>query len=190
MPPRSTQPWGWAAALSAKAAVTGVAGRWKIGQADWMGLKPPKPTRQVEVSGATVREVLDDLVERHPTLGPQILANGGVAPFVNVYLGGEDVRTLDGLDTPVPEGETLILRMGGADVARVRCFYDGCWYFAFIGTVDESGDYQVTMPRGWAVLPRSLPVRVTRFASIGKFALSSSRSLKNKSGISPLDQNS
>ncbi len=49
----------------------------------------------------TVREVLDDLVERHPALGAQILANGGIAPFVNVYLGGEDVRTLDGLDTPV-----------------------------------------------------------------------------------------
>ena len=65
--------------------------------------------RQVEASGATVREVLDDLVERHPSLGTQILADGGIAPFVNVYLGGEDVRTLDGLDTPVPDGETVIL---------------------------------------------------------------------------------
>ena len=65
--------------------------------------------RQVEAEGATVREVLDDLVERHPALGDQILADGGIAPFVNVYLGGEDVRTLDGLDTPVPDGETVIL---------------------------------------------------------------------------------
>ena len=65
--------------------------------------------RQVEATGSTVREVLDDLVERHPALGAQILANGGIAPFVNVYLGGEDVRTLDGLDTPVPDGETVIL---------------------------------------------------------------------------------
>ena len=65
--------------------------------------------RQVEATGATVREVLDDLVERHPALGAQILADGGVAPFVNVYLGGEDVRTLDGLDTEVPDGETVIL---------------------------------------------------------------------------------
>ncbi len=65
--------------------------------------------RQVEASGDTVREVLDDLVERHPALGPQILENGGIAPFVNVYVGGEDVRTLDGLDTSVPDGETLIL---------------------------------------------------------------------------------
>jgi cysteine synthase B len=65
--------------------------------------------RQVEAAGDTVREVLDDLVERHPALGQQILADGGIAPFVNVYLGGEDVRTMDGLDTLVPHGETLIL---------------------------------------------------------------------------------
>ena len=32
-----------------------------------------------------------------------------MAPFVNVYLGGEDVRTLDGLDTAVADGQTLIL---------------------------------------------------------------------------------
>jgi cysteine synthase B len=65
--------------------------------------------RHVEASGATVREVLDDLVDRHPALAPQILSNGDLAPFVNVYLGGEDVRTLDGLETSVSEGDTVIL---------------------------------------------------------------------------------
>jgi len=65
--------------------------------------------RQVEAAGDSVREVIDDLVERHPALGPQILADGDLAPFVNVYLGGEDVRTLDGLDTPVSAGSTVIL---------------------------------------------------------------------------------
>ena len=65
--------------------------------------------RQVEATGATVREVLDDLVQRHPALGGQILANGGIAPFVNVYLGGEDVRTLEGLETPVRPDATVIL---------------------------------------------------------------------------------
>jgi cysteine synthase B len=65
--------------------------------------------RQVEAEGDTVREVLDDLVDRHPALAPQILQNGGIAPFVNVYVGGEDVRTLDGLDTEVPVGGTVIL---------------------------------------------------------------------------------
>jgi len=65
--------------------------------------------RQVEAEGDTVREVLDDLVDRHPALASQILENGGLAPFVNVYVGGEDVRTLDGLDTSVPVGGTVIL---------------------------------------------------------------------------------
>ena len=65
--------------------------------------------RQVDADGSTVRELLDDLAARYPALGAQLLENGDVAPFVNVYLGGEDVRTLDGLDTAVADGQTLIL---------------------------------------------------------------------------------
>ena len=65
--------------------------------------------RQVEADGNTVRELLEDLAARYPALGAQVLENGGVAPFVNVYLGGEDVRTLDGLETAVGAGQTLIL---------------------------------------------------------------------------------
>ena len=65
--------------------------------------------RQVEADGATVRELLEDLAARYPALGAQLLENGGVAPFVNVSLGGEDVRTLQGLDTAVADGQTLIL---------------------------------------------------------------------------------
>ena len=56
-----------------------------------------------------MREVLDDLAERYPALGAQILADGEIAPFVNVYLGGEDVRTLDGLETAVATAQTVIL---------------------------------------------------------------------------------
>ena len=65
--------------------------------------------RQVEATGETVRELLQDLAAQYPALGAQILEDGDVAPFVNVYLGGEDVRTLDGLDTVVDAGQTLIL---------------------------------------------------------------------------------
>jgi molybdopterin converting factor small subunit len=65
--------------------------------------------RQVDAEGSTVRELLDDLAARYPALGAQLLEDGDVAPFVNVYLGGEDVRTLDGLDTAVAHGQTLIL---------------------------------------------------------------------------------
>ena len=65
--------------------------------------------RQVEAQGATVRELLDDLTGRFPGLRSQIYEDGDIAPFVNVYLEGEDVRTLEGLETPVQEGATLIL---------------------------------------------------------------------------------
>ena len=65
--------------------------------------------RQVEADGETVGELLLDLANRYPSLGAQILEDGNVAPFVNVYLGGEDVRTLNGLETLVDAGQTLIL---------------------------------------------------------------------------------
>ena len=65
--------------------------------------------RQVTAEGDTLRELLDDLVGRFPGLGTQLVENGDIAPFVNVYVGGEDVRTLDGLDTSVPAGSTVIL---------------------------------------------------------------------------------
>jgi cysteine synthase B len=66
--------------------------------------------REVEATGATMREVLADLAERFPGLGRQVLEDGeGIAPFVNVYLDSEDVRTLDGLETRVDEGATVIL---------------------------------------------------------------------------------
>ncbi len=76
--------------------------------------------REVEAAGATMRDVLDDLAERYPGLGAQILDGGDIAPYVNVYLNSEDVRTLDGLDTPVADGSTVILlpAMAGGQVVR------------------------------------------------------------------------
>ena len=65
--------------------------------------------RQVAATGATVRELIDDLVSRFPGLGTQLVEDGDIAPFVNVYVEGEDVRTLDGIDTPVRDGATVIL---------------------------------------------------------------------------------
>jgi sulfur-carrier protein len=65
--------------------------------------------RQVEVAGSNVRDVIDDLVARYPSLGSQLLEDGDLASFVNVYVEGEDVRTLDGLDTTVDERATVIL---------------------------------------------------------------------------------
>jgi molybdopterin converting factor small subunit len=49
------------------------------------------------------------LVTKLPLLGAKIYDGERIAPFVNVYLDGEDVRTLDGVDTAVADGATLIL---------------------------------------------------------------------------------
>jgi cysteine synthase B len=65
-------------------------------------------SREVPATGDTVRDLLEDLTGRFPALREQVY-DGEIAPFVNVYLEGEDVRTLDGLDTAVGEGSTLIL---------------------------------------------------------------------------------
>ncbi len=74
--------------------------------------------KQVDVSGATVGELLDGLVEAHPGLRDQLFGpDGELNRFVNVYLDGQDVRYLDGVATPVePRDELVILpaMAGGA----------------------------------------------------------------------------
>ena len=65
--------------------------------------------REVPAEGETVRELLDDLMDRFPALRPQLVEDDEIAPFVNVYVEGEDVRTLDGLDTSIEHGSTVIL---------------------------------------------------------------------------------
>jgi molybdopterin converting factor small subunit len=65
--------------------------------------------REVEASGATLRELLDDLAARLPALGARVYANGAIHSFVNVYVDGEDVRTRAGLDTRVHDSSTVIL---------------------------------------------------------------------------------
>ena len=76
--------------------------------------------REVEASGANLREVLVDLSERFPGLGRQVFEDGDeLAPFVNVYVDSEDARTLQGLDTPVGEGATVILLPAMAGGERV-----------------------------------------------------------------------
>jgi sulfur-carrier protein len=65
--------------------------------------------RELEADGSTVAAVIDDLVDRYPPLAAQLLQDGELASFVNVYLDGEDVRTRDGLDTEVADDDQLIL---------------------------------------------------------------------------------
>ncbi len=59
----------------------------------------------VAADGGTVDEVIADLVDQFPGLGDRLRSDdGGLHRFVNVFVGDEDVRYLEGLDTPVAEG--------------------------------------------------------------------------------------
>jgi MoaD family protein len=64
---------------------------------------------ETEVAGATVGEVLDGLYERYDELRERIADDGGLRRFVNVFVGGEDIRFLDGLDTPVSDGDEVTI---------------------------------------------------------------------------------
>jgi molybdopterin synthase sulfur carrier subunit len=61
------------------------------------------------VDGETVGEVLDALYERYVELRGRIAEDGGLRRFVNVYVGGEDIRFLEGLDTPVSDGDEVTI---------------------------------------------------------------------------------
>ena len=65
--------------------------------------------REVEASGTTVRELLEDLLERVPELGAKVYDGSEIQPYVNVYVDGEDVRTSGGLDAPVRDDATVVL---------------------------------------------------------------------------------
>jgi sulfur-carrier protein len=62
-----------------------------------------------EVPGRTVREVLDALYEQYTELRERISEDGGLRRFVNVYVDGEDIRFLEGLETPVGEGDEITI---------------------------------------------------------------------------------
>lgn len=62
------------------------------------------------VDGATVGQALEALYSEHGELRTRISdENGGLRRFVNVYLKGEDIRFLDGLDTAVSDGDEVTI---------------------------------------------------------------------------------
>lgn len=66
--------------------------------------------KQVNADGTTVGEVLKSLAADHPQTQSQLFsAEGELNRYVNVYLNDEDVRVLDGLETSVGEGDTLVI---------------------------------------------------------------------------------
>jgi MoaD family protein len=65
---------------------------------------------EARVEGGTVAEALENLYEQHAELRERIAdEGGGLRRFVNVFLGGEDIRFLDGLETPVDDGDELTI---------------------------------------------------------------------------------
>jgi sulfur-carrier protein len=79
-------------------------------------LRIPTPLRkltggkaEVAAEGASVREVLDNVEASHPGVRDKILepSGGGVRRFINVFVNGEDIRHIQGLDTRLKPGDEL-----------------------------------------------------------------------------------
>ncbi|MFM8321086.1 MAG: MoaD/ThiS family protein [Chloroflexota bacterium] len=80
-------------------------------------LRIPTPLRsytagqsEVPVEGATVAAAMSDLVERYPALKPHLFnGDGALRPFVNLFLGEDNVKDLQGLETPLQPADRLML---------------------------------------------------------------------------------
>jgi sulfur-carrier protein len=65
---------------------------------------------ETRADGSTVGEVLEALYGRHGELRERLAGDDGeLRRFVNVYLRGEDIRFLDGLATPVSDGDEVTI---------------------------------------------------------------------------------
>ncbi|MGH8827942.1 MAG: MoaD/ThiS family protein [Jiangellaceae bacterium] len=64
-------------------------------------------SKAVEGSGGTLAALIDDLESRHPGLRDRLIEGDALRRFINVYLNDEDVRFLDGLATPVGDGDSV-----------------------------------------------------------------------------------
>ena len=61
---------------------------------------------EVSATGATLGEVIEDLEKHHPGMKDRLLDAKGVRRFINIYVGEEDARFLQGLATPL-KGEAI-----------------------------------------------------------------------------------
>jgi sulfur-carrier protein len=75
---------------------------------------------EVPASGNTVGEVIDDMEKKHPGIRDRLLDAKGVRRFVNIYVGEEDVRFLQGLATPLKNGDQLSIVPAIAGGRHVR----------------------------------------------------------------------
>ena len=80
-------------------------------------LRIPTPLRsytggqsEITVQGCTVAEAMQDLIAKHPELQPHLYSSGGsLRPFVNLFLGEDNVRDLQNMETPLKDDDRLML---------------------------------------------------------------------------------
>jgi molybdopterin synthase sulfur carrier subunit len=80
-------------------------------------LKIPTPLRvytngkaEVAVSGSNVAQAMESLIKEFPTLKPHLYhEDGNLRPFVNLFVGEDNIRDLQGLDTPLAENSRMVL---------------------------------------------------------------------------------
>jgi molybdopterin synthase sulfur carrier subunit len=63
---------------------------------------------KVTVEGATINEIINSLESQHPGIRERLCdEQGQLRNFVNIYVNGEDVRFLDGINSPAKEGDEI-----------------------------------------------------------------------------------
>ena len=80
-------------------------------------LRIPTPLRaytsgksEVNVSGARISEALADLTTQYPAIKPHLFNEGDeLRPFVNLFLGENNIKDLQGMNTPIGDGDKLVL---------------------------------------------------------------------------------
>ena len=65
--------------------------------------------KTVAADGASLSEIVQDLDSRYPGIADRLVDESGLRRFVNVYLNDEDVRFLDGLQTPVSGSDSITI---------------------------------------------------------------------------------
>ncbi len=62
---------------------------------------------EISADGRTVGELIDNIEKKHPGMRDRLLDEKGVRRFVNIYIGEEDIRFLEGLKTELKNGDTV-----------------------------------------------------------------------------------
>ena len=92
-------------------------------------LRIPTPLRaythgksEVTVSGSNISDALADLTAQYPALKPHLFNEGGdLRPFVNLFVGENNIKDLQGVETPIKDGEKIMLIPSIAG----GCHYEG-----------------------------------------------------------------